>query len=449
MQDIELLVLARDRFHELRESKGICVLLLRMITIVLLLHFYTTTDLPSFQQELQRSNEWRAVKTPLPVITFESNNNASKPNGTDKERIQQETNDYQSLLSVPFYIYDDLLWCENATIGGNITFTQSMKIYFPKHTDDYWFSKAALSHPMRTHDPTKAKLYIVPTLLNALSDQLLFFKKRFCVNGICNENFLRFVDKYLADSPWYQRNEGRDHIMVASHWGAHEVLRDLRHVKNCNFIGYENIRCNNRDRLTIPKIMVGSPCQLETSKSKDVAMIASMQNITTFESRWKICQWVQASNYTVSACGSGNQCPALARAKYGFHARGDTFGSNRLFDTILSGTVPIFTFREQYDILPSFIDWEAFSEFADVRSRKAFLSDLKSFMTDTNDGVKKYSGKLAMLTKNVDLVDWTTPIPFDTYMYVFARAILPSHQPKKNSKFSALRLNVVEKWLKT
>jgi hypothetical protein len=41
----------------------------------------------------------------------------------------------------------------------------------------------------------------------------------------------------------------------------------------------------------------------------------------------------------------------------GFMSRGDTWGSNRLVDAIISCTVPIFTAEEQYKILPSFYQW--------------------------------------------------------------------------------------------
>ena len=73
----------------------------------------------------------------------------------------------------------------------------------------------------------------------------------------------------------------------------------------------------------------------------------------------------------------------LAQSRFGFHVRGDTFGANRLFDTILSGTVPIFTFKEQYDILPQWVDWKGLSYFVSITTEDAFTESLDRILADT------------------------------------------------------------------
>lgn len=346
------------------------------------------------------------------------------------------------LLQVPFYIYEDLLWFDTVKIHNNLTLQEWRQKRNPKHMDDYWFSKAALEHPMRTWDPSQARLFIVPTLLNELADQLAFHQKGICVGGTCDKNLVELVEKSLAESPWYQKNQGRDHIVVASHYAAHSVFRDATHLKNCNMIGFEAKKFNNPNRFTLPSMYVGTRCPLQ-HKTSDFAMVASLKNITTFASRRQICSWLKQTSYSVEACGWGRQCPNLARARFGFHVRGDTFGSNRLFDTMLSGTIPIFTLREQYNILPSFVDWQSLSYFADVRDRTEFLARLRSFVGGEN--LIEYTTKLKHLLDNRDLVDWSTLVPFDVYMYVFARVLAPDHQiPVDASRYPALLLDSVE-----
>jgi len=123
-------------------------------------------------------------------------------------------------------------------------------------------------------------------------------------------------------------------------------------------------------------------------------------------------------------CGWGDQCPTLARARYGFHAQGDTFGSNRLIDIILSGTVPIFTRREQYDILPKWLDWRKLSAFLplnDIKDETQFIEKLQTILHD-DDGYKE---RHEAVLQHRHLVDWMTLHPFDLYMYSLQAELYP------------------------
>jgi hypothetical protein len=140
-------------------------------------------------------------------------------------------------------------------------------------------------------------------------------------------------------------------------------------------------------------------------------MIASVKE--SFKDRQKICKWVNdkgKSNVTVSICGSGDQCPALAESEFGFHVRGDTYGSNRLMDTILSTSIPIFTQQKQYSIIPDWINWEKVSYFVPVHSEKSFFSGLNKILNDSQGNRERFEA----LMDNRMLFDWTTLIPFDT-----------------------------------
>jgi hypothetical protein len=135
-----------------------------------------------------------------------------------------------------------------------------------------------------------------------------------------------------------------------------------------------------------------------------------------FQDRRNICQWIQNKshiNVTASNCGEGQQCSALADAQFGFHTRGDTFGSSRLMDTLLSGTVPIFTRMEQYQCLPKWINWTAISYFVPLSSQTNFSTALNNVIRDK----KGYQERYQAVLENRKLFDWTTMFPFDTCKY--------------------------------
>mmetsp|Transcript_1507 Transcript_1507/g.2758 ORF Transcript_1507/g.2758 Transcript_1507/m.2758 type:complete len:175 (-) Transcript_1507:481-1005(-) len=171
-----------------------------------------------------------------------------------------------------------------------------------------------------------------------------------------------------------------------------------------------------------PIFYVGSPCEVEETKSSDMVFIGRMNKFRHgFQKLFKKfrkypCEWIQKDgNYTTSVCGYGEKCPNLAKALLGFHFRGDTLSANRLFDTILSGTVPVFTIHEQYNSVPNWYDWEQISFFADVMNKTHFMKDLSD--------IKQNKSNVILKTQNVlndkDLFDWQTLIPFDVYTVSF------------------------------
>ena len=345
------------------------------------------------------------------------------------------------LLNQPFYIYEDLLWL-NSTTNGETIEQMLLRGYTWKHNDDIWFVNAALKHPMRTTNPEEAVLFVVPSFINMfLSRQT---HRQPCVRDLeaCGMDVLLHIDQKLGQSPWFQRNQGKDHVLVATIFTASMRLVPgvADNLLKCNMISMESRKWNAPDRLSVPSYYVGTPC-LSRPKEYDFAMIASVKPHFTFESRRNICEWLanDRPQYTVAACGEGHQCPGLAQARFGFHVRGDTYGANRLMDTILSGTIPIFTMKEQYDILPDWIRWDDFSYFADVTDKSAFLATLDDIVNNQ----PLYEQKMANLMANRDLYDWQTPFPFDTYMYMFLSQIYPQYQRSEMeaAPFGALLLS--------
>eukprot|EP00977_Amphora_coffeiformis_P025843 scaffold22432_cov168-Amphora_coffeaeformis.AAC.23 len=344
------------------------------------------------------------------------------------------------LLNVSFYVYEDLLWMDRANVG-DFSLEDWMRVRKVKHTDDYWFAKAALRHPMRTLNPEEAQLFVVPTMINEISDQLVWIRRGLCIGRTCDVKLLEHADEYLAQSKWFQRNQGRDHVVVGSHYIAHKIMQPFLNLAKCNVIGFEDQRWNDPTRLTLPSTYVGRGCPLKP-KTHDFALVASMKDRQTHQRRANICAWLQdEKSYTVTTCGEGDQCPALSNAKFGWHVPGDTLGSQRLMDTILSGTVPIFTRTGQYDILPPWIDWDLISFYVDSDTPTAFFWNLGQVTGDET----AYRYKLSQIHRNRNMFDWTTLAPFDTYMYVIARHVVPWYQTKANAtRYNVLRLDRTE-----
>ena len=244
---------------------------------------------------------------------------------------------------------------------------------------------------------------------------------------------------------WFQQFPER-HIVVNSHFDAvfHPrtyVPKQLKAMlSTVNAISFEDQVPNHQDRLRFPSTYVGSPCKIQNEKRQDVALIATIKTENVkFQDRINICRWIRNAtsanifpgNHTIrmAQCGPGMQCPALARAKYGFHTRGDTFGSQRPIDTILSGTVPIFTRREQYDILPSWLDWRKLSVLLplnDINGQRQFLKRLGDILQDTEG----YNNRLHAVLQHRDLLDWNTLYPFDIYMYSLQAELYPETRHK-------------------
>lgn len=206
---------------------------------------------------------------------------------------------------------------------------------------------------------------------------------------------------------------------------------------NCHLIQWgEEKKINVANRLAFKTFYVGTKCPL-SPKTSDLAMIASLRpRDRKFRSRRDICQWIKKeTNYSMPVCGPGRQCPALAEARFGFHARGDTYGANRLIDTLLSGTVPIFTYQQQFDLMPEWIDWSQMSYFAPVTNKTSFLGSLDKILADKEVSERK----LHNVVMNSDLFDWETPIPFDIYMYMLQAHLWPELR-RNESRYSALVL---------
>lgn len=381
------------------------------------------------------------------------------------------------LLSKKFYIYDELDWLAptaNATIGKFsfrewVGLNETSRSFLKKEDSDLRFYLSARIHPLRVKDPKDADLFILPILTNYIVRSILYNDgvTNVCLNGICDEKLLHFCDGILANSKWFRKSSGSNHIVLLNSffWDAWAKKRFIN-FRKCNGLlpeqGTTRIhKYIDKDRIGFNTFYVGNKCSLVhfNKKKYDVALIATMwsmvkkngiltkrvkkEHLKNFEDRRKICNWtgndVFQSKYSVSVCGNGAQCPFLAQSRVGFHPRGDTFSANRLIDTILTGTIPIFTLKEQYFSHQSFIDWNKLSIFIEMGEsgvdQQSFIDQLSYILNDTIHLQRKTD----IILENRDLFDWDTIIPFDTYMYMFQKNIWPETKVN-NTIYSALIL---------
>jgi len=362
--------------------------------------------------------------------------------------LQRLKNEY--ILNTPFYIYEELAF-ENATIlynNSRYTYEELIKHSFVnlKHSEDFWFYKSAMHHKMRVMDPSKAKLFYVPPMMNMIALGTLNGKFKYCINKwMCNERIYIKIHRFLRGSKYFKRNEGKDHIIVASHFGyntkwlssyggnqlstafVHRITKTYSSIFKCNKIGFENVNqpaIINKDRINFPSTYFSQPCQKESSpqrKSLQFIFVANMKK-KMFSQRRNICSWLNDTQlgHLSSLCGSGIPlCKHIQKAKYGFHVQGDTFGSSRPIDLIMNGVIPIFTQERQYDILPDWIPWRNISFFADVSSKDAFVDSIKKISSDKS----MYEIKRQAILEYQELFDLRKTAPFDMYMYMFASRI--------------------------
>lgn len=232
-----------------------------------------------------------------------------------------------------------------------------------------------------------------------------------------------------ADISWIHRNGGSDHVLVGSHfqlyysWSTTE-LRTFPALHACNRISFER-NDMSRNQIYIASTYVGFPCE-PSEKKFDIAFIGNLNHkppryTAKGAERHHFCEWLSDQEsfgvhdderISVSQCGQGERCPSLSEARFGIHARGDTFGSNRLIDILGSSTVPIFTHPEQLEIVPPFLPWKKMSVLVDVGLNKSweptisgakFLSSIREILNgDVYNRVQEFN----QLHNIPRLLDW-------------------------------------------
>jgi hypothetical protein len=108
-------------------------------------------------------------------------------------------------------------------------------------------------------------------------------------------------------------------------------------------------------------------------------------------------------------------------------------------DALLSDTAPLFTRMEQYQMVPPWIKWTEISYFVNVTDHATFHRSLQRILDAPS---LEYNQRRQAVVSNRDLFDWTTMIPFDTYMYMLQADLYPEtrHPSNMSNRYSALLL---------
>jgi hypothetical protein len=80
-----------------------------------------------------------------------------------------------------------------------------------QHAAEVWMYRQMLQHPLRTLDPSRARLFYVPVFLH-----LSYFARR--CKGSSHAQRLQVTSNALHGSPFFQRNSGHDHTLVSNYW---------------------------------------------------------------------------------------------------------------------------------------------------------------------------------------------------------------------------------------
>ena len=94
-----------------------------------------------------------------------------------------------------------------------------------------FFSEQLQDHPWRTDDPAAASLFIVPSYLDIVSVSLCKpsskYKRTSTGQPFATSRMklsAALLAEEVAASPWYQRNEGRDHLMLIQHHSVRHLF---------------------------------------------------------------------------------------------------------------------------------------------------------------------------------------------------------------------------------
>lgn len=133
--------------------------------------------------------------------------------GDNGEQAEVDSRYQADKKLAPFFIYTDMELNSTAQLDGCEQAKIGWRWQLDTHALDYIavggvFLSQLLNHPSRASDPNQATWFIVPFDI----DQSFWVKN--CKGVSDRQRMVRALD-YLENSPFYQRNHGRDHIWVA------------------------------------------------------------------------------------------------------------------------------------------------------------------------------------------------------------------------------------------
>ena len=195
------------------------------------LSIFTVLSLILFSRQKEKGFEFydlenNKTRYPIPLPNYRA------------QKLSSESSNFINFAQKPkpkFFIYNspEFNWYKNCTKSHPKTFDTLKNIVF--NSDDIYFLEQAENHPQRIFDPNLADIFVIPVLfgfysgvnppLAAKYKNILFHFSQIKKNGFkCGGNdysitkMLEITAKALIESPYFQRNNGNDHLIVASHW---------------------------------------------------------------------------------------------------------------------------------------------------------------------------------------------------------------------------------------
>jgi hypothetical protein len=186
------------------------------------------------------------------------------------------------LLSVPFYVYEELAW-ENATMGGlPIKKCGDLgRLYQTFQRLLVHESEFAVSHANQRSCSSQT---ICHSLVDELySARVYHHNVSLCWNELCDRELLVYYAKnVLNQSQWIHQYPGR-HLVTTSHDGYNlkgklkmpAILRQA--LYECPSITFEQKLFNRKERLWFSSCLVGNPYPTSETKLYDFALIATLK----------------------------------------------------------------------------------------------------------------------------------------------------------------------------
>jgi len=399
----------------------------------------------------------------------------------------------QDIIPVPYYVYEDYPFNWFEVCSPEKTMFEGVLYPEWKSSNDYWLGKHALSalgSSWRVQDPEAAEVFIVPALLTmaSLIDREPIVYPKHTVHDTKMETSACSVDKNkmindleaaLSHSEFFKA--GKPHLIEATRWWKGFDFDQYPSISSLISLDFEN-RTFDDENNGYKHVLGGQiekNCQQAHTllnekpwggKSRPPMLfhmagsIDSMQREgRSYINRKQICDAISDLDYVASlsicaasgepetswyerdcshgdmvACnlnvGDFDYCDTLAKSKFLVYVAGDTWSSNRLFDAIALGVVPVLVSERQLSVLPfaSEIPWKEFVYILDVDDHHEQQShgdleylDLKMLKHKLQqivlDKVNVYQEMRRKLLEYRSMILWT--VPGSTALHSLLRAM--------------------------
>mgnify|MGYP003327166046 CR=1 FL=1 len=150
-------------------------------------------------------------------------NGAISCNKPQKSESEDSTETQIDPKIVPFYVYEEYnfyLHCNSSK--SNYKVLQGLKTWSENmHGDDVVFNRQIIHHKWRTRDKKKAKIFVIPALLNFMTNEKSNADKCNLGQEVDSYQFLEAQAEFIMsqDSFVEARNKGiYNHLLVSSYW---------------------------------------------------------------------------------------------------------------------------------------------------------------------------------------------------------------------------------------